>query len=142
MFFRRLFVVMISVLLAAGLSACSGESSGTSGDESDSGPASGEQFPDIESAEISGDPGGPYSFAVTMSSPYDTPDRYADSMRVRSADGDVFGERPLTHDHAGEQPFTRDISDVQIPDGVTEVLVEGHDQKSGWGGDTVTVAIP
>lgn len=142
MFFRRLLVAMITVLLGTGLTACSGESSRASGDESDSAAASGEQFPDVESAEISGDAGGPYSFAVTMSSPYDTPDRYADSMRVRSADGDVFGERPLTHDHAGEQPFTRDISDVSIPDGVTEVVVEGHDRESGWGGDTVTVAIP
>lgn len=139
---RRLVAVVLSSLLVGGLAACSGGSTPVEGDVSDATSASGEQFPDVEAAEISGDAGGPYSFAVTMSSPYDTPDRYADSMRVRSAGGDVYGERELTHDHAGEQPFTRDISDVDIPDGVSEVVVEGRDQVSGWGGDTVTVTIP
>ena len=133
------------MMLGLGVAACSGDSSEPSSDGSSSGSseaATGEQFPDVQKAEISGDPGGPYSIAVTMSSPYDTAERYADSMRVRSAGGDVYGERKLTHDHASEQPFTRDITDVEIPDGVTEVVVEGHDQESGWGGETVTVKVP
>ena len=134
---RRILGLLLVAILGLGLVACS---SGESAD--DAGGGAGEKFPDVVKAEISGDPGGPYSIAVTMSSPYDSADRYADSMRVRSADGDVYGERKLTHDHASEQPFTRDITDVEIPDGVTEVVVEGHDQQSGWGGETVTVKVP
>ncbi len=136
--------VLFAVILGLGLTACSGDSPDSadeSGQEAGSA-ATGEQFPDVVKAEISGDAGGPYSVAVTMKSPYDSAERYADSMRVRSADGDVYGERKLGHDHAGEQPFTRDITDVKIPSGISEVVVEGHDQKSGWGGDTVTITIP
>lgn len=86
--------------------------------------------------------GEQYTFAVTVSSPYDTPDRYADAFRVRSVDGTVFGVRELTHDHATEQPFARTLSGVVIPAAVTSVVVEGRDQANGWGGGTQTVKLP
>ena len=96
-----------------------------------------EMFPDVTGAVFD----GAGSIAVTVSSPYDSPARYADALRVRSEDGiEVYGVRELTHDHASEQPFTRSITDVKIPDDVTEVVVEGRDQVSGWGGKTVTVS--
>jgi hypothetical protein len=77
-----------------------------------------------------------------MSSPYDSAARYADGWRVLDPQGDVLGEHTLLHDHADEQPFTRTQRDLHIPVGVTEVTVEGRDQVSGFGGATITVAVP
>jgi hypothetical protein len=101
-----------------------------------------ELYPDVldVSAEQSGD--GSWTFSVTLSSPYDSPERYADAWRVVGPDGEVYGERILLHDHADEQPFTRSQSGIAIPDGITEVTVEGRDQISGWGGQTVSFALP
>ena len=80
--------------------------------------------------------------AATLSSPYDTPERYADAFRVIGDDGVVYGVRELLHDHAAKQPFTRSLGPIEIPEGVTSVTVEGRDQVYGWGGDTVTVTLP
>lgn len=145
---QRISMILCSSLLTVGLASCSSGSSGDN-ESSDSpnaaktsAPGGADMFPDVTKVDVTGESGS-LSFAVTMTSPYDTAERYADSMRVRAVDGDkVFGERKLDHDHATEQPFTRSIDGVDIPDGVTEVVVEGHDQVSGWGGMTQTVSIP
>ncbi len=100
------------------------------------------KFPDVIAAEATRDDDGSWTFAVTISSPYDSPDRYADAWRVSGLDGEVYGVRELAHDHASEQPFTRSKSGIQIPDGVTEVTVLGRDQLNGWGGAAITVVLP
>ena len=96
-----------------------------------------ELFPDVVAVEATSEGGNSWSFSVTLSSPYDSPERYADSWRVVGPDGTVYGERFLTHDHAGEQPFTRSQSGIEIPEDVDTVTVEGRDQVSGWGGATM-----
>lgn len=83
-----------------------------------------------------------FDFDVTVSSPYDTPHRYADAFRVLGKDGTVYGERKLLHDHASEQPFTRDLHGVRIPRGIWTVTVQARDQTFGYGGKTVEVALP
>ena len=50
-------------------------------------------------------------------------DDYADGWRVETAEGAVLGTRTLFHPHVEEQPFTRSLSGVAIPDGTTEVEV-------------------
>lgn len=100
-----------------------------------------ELFPDVLAAEATLDGDGTWTFRTTLSSPYDTPQRYADAWRVLDADGNELGVRILTHDHANEQPFTRSLSNVEIPDDVTTVTVEGRDQVNGWGGATVEVEL-
>lgn len=105
---------------------------------SDAAAVSDQRFPDIVDVEVTGT-APTFSFAVTVSSPYDTPERYADAFRVRGEDGTEYGVTELTHDHAGEQPSTRALSGVTLPAGVTSVVVEGRDQANGWGGGTRTV---
>lgn len=105
-------------------------------------PDVGELFPDVVAVEATSEGGDNWSFSVTLSSPYDSPDRYADSWRVVGPDGTVYGERFLTHDHAGEQPFTRSQNGIEIPPGVNTVTVEGRDQVSGWGGTTLEYTLP
>lgn len=102
-------------------------------------PGNEELHPDVVAAEASLDPDGTWTFRATLSSPYDTPQRYADAWRVLDPDGNELGVRVLTHDHANEQPFTRSLSGVAIPDDVTTVTIEGRDQQSGWGGATVEI---
>jgi hypothetical protein len=98
------------------------------------------QFPDVVDVEVTrgADP-GTWDFAVTMSSPYDSPSRYADGWRVVGPDGTVFGIHTLTHDHAAEQPFTRRQYGVEIPPDVTLVTIEGRDLANGFGGTSKTI---
>ena len=86
--------------------------------------------------------GATWTVSATLSSPYDTPERYADAWRVIGPDGTVYGERILLHDHANEQPFTRSQSGIEIPDDVAEVVIEGRDLANGYGGDTFVLTLP
>ena len=119
-----------------------GKSSSSSSSESEeSGSTADADFPDVIEAELS-DEGDTYSLEVTMSSEYDTPERYADGWRVLDPEGNELGTMELGHDHASEQPFTRSQSDLEIPDGVERVTIEGHDLENGYGGATVDVDVP
>lgn len=100
--------------------------------------AEGSLFPDVVGVEITHQGEGIYRFDVTISSPYDSNERYADAWRVLGPDGTEFGVRVLTHPHANEQPFTRSLDGVEIPESVTEVTIEGRDSINGWGGRTMT----
>lgn len=100
-----------------------------------------QDFPDVLEVELTAS-GDTWSVAATISSPYDSPERYADAFRVLGPDDTELGVRELLHDHGAEQPFTRSLDGLAIPDDVTEVTVEGRDLANGWGGDTVTVPVP
>ena len=100
------------------------------------------EFPDILAAQATKTGDGTWRFDVTVSSPYDSPERYADAWRVLGADGTEYGIRVLTHDHASEQPFTRSQSGIEIPDGVMTVTIEGRDLANGWGGGTLELQLP
>ncbi len=63
-------------------------------------------------------------------------DHYADAWRVLDADGEVLGTRMLAHPHENEQPFTRSLGGVRIPDGVTTVWIEARDSVHGWNAET------
>ena len=100
------------------------------------------EFPDVKAVQILPQANNTFDFAVTITSPYDTAQKYADGFRVTGADGSVFGEFKLTHDHATEQPFTRTLTGIAIPASVREVIVPARDQKNGYGGNFVKLALP
>jgi len=108
----------------------------------DDGAANDSRFPDVVGVVARLSANNTWDFSVTLSSPYDSPERYADAWRVVGPDGDVYGVRELLHDHANEQPFTRSLSDVEIPADVATVTVEGRDQVNGWGGATISYDLP
>lgn len=101
-----------------------------------------DEFPSIIAAEATLEDAGTWRFDVTVSSPYDTPERYADAWRVVGPDGSQYGIRILTHDHASEQPFTRSQGGIEIPGDVTTVTIQGRDLANGWGGATLDLALP
>ncbi len=103
----------------------------------------GERFPNIREAKLEMTGDGIFTATVTVSSPYDTPERYADGWRVlKAGTGDVLGTHMLDHDHADEQPFSRTQSGLKIPDDVDSVTVQGRDKDNGFGGETVTIDVP
>lgn len=101
-----------------------------------------QKHPDVTAVKVRASGSGRFDFDVTVSSPYDTPGRYADAFRVSTADGAVLGERKLVHDHADEQPFTRDLYGVAVPPGVRRVVVQARDSEFGYGGKTIEVLLP
>lgn len=101
-----------------------------------------QKFPDVVAAKVKVTSNGAFDFDVTISSPYDTPQRYADAFRVLTLDGKILGERILGHDHQDEQPFTRDLYAVKIPASIKKVMIQGRDQKHGYGGKQIEVNLP
>lgn len=59
-------------------------------------------------------------------------DHYADNWRVVDDEGNILGDRVLLHPHVDEQPFTRDLSNVKVPEGTATVYIEAHDKVHGW----------
>lgn len=59
-------------------------------------------------------------------------DHYADNWRVVDANGNILGDRVLFHPHENEQPFTRSLSNVHIPDDSYLIFIEAHDKVHGW----------
>lgn len=101
-----------------------------------------QRYPDVVSVKVQQRGADTFDFDVTVSSPYDTPQRYADAFRVMGRDGTVFGERKLFHDHGNEQPFTRDLYGVKIPRAIRMVVIQARDQRYGYGGKTIVVVLP
>jgi len=69
-------------------------------------------------------------------------DHYANKWDVVAPDGIVLGTRILNHPHVNEQPFTRSLSGVKIPDTIETVTIRAHDSVHGYGGETVMVKLP
>ncbi|MEL6583217.1 MAG: hypothetical protein AAFQ36_05245 [Pseudomonadota bacterium] len=80
-------------------------------------------------------------FDVTVSHPDTGWSHYADVWEVLDAAGNRLGYRELFHPHVNEQPFTRSLSGVRLPDGTSEVFVRAHDSVHGWG-EAVAVPLP
>jgi len=97
---------------------------------------------DVVSVEVRLTGPGVYAFDVTVRHADEGWDHYADRFEIVGPDGAVLGTRTLLHPHVTEQPFTRSLSDVAIPEDVSEVVVRAHDSVHGHGGRETTVALP
>jgi hypothetical protein len=96
---------------------------------------------DVVDVKASAESGGTWRFDVTVRHADEGWDHYADRWDVLSPDGTVLGTRELLHPHVSEQPFTRSLSGVEIPDGVSEVEIRAHDSVHGLGGETIRVEL-
>ncbi|MBT3358426.1 MAG: hypothetical protein HN403_02220 [Rhodospirillales bacterium] len=86
--------------------------------------------------------GGSYRFDVTVRHDDTGWDHYADRWEVLDASGKVLATRVLLHPHETEQPFTRSLSGVRIPAGLSRVIVRAHDKVHGNGSQTFAVDLP
>ncbi len=66
---------------------------------------------------------------------------YADNWRIVDNKENVLGDRVLAHPHVTEQPFTRGLSSVKIPEGTTTIYIEAHDKVHGWSKNRLKVSI-
>ncbi len=95
----------------------------------------------VMGVEVARDRNG-WRFDVTVLHDDEGWDHYADKWDVIGPDGTVLATRVLLHPHETEQPFTRSLGGVEIPDGVTEVEIRAHDNVHGYGGKVMKVALP
>lgn len=84
---------------------------------------------------------GKWRFEVTVRHDDEGWDHYANKWEVVAPDGTLLGTRELAHPHENEQPFTRSLGGVAVPDGVTQVIVRAYDSVHGPGGQEVTVEL-
>lgn len=80
-----------------------------------------------------------WNFHVTVEHDDTGWDHYADGWEVQDANGQRLAYRKLMHPHVTEQPFTRSLSGVAIPDGTEAVFVKAHCSKSGWSSGLIKV---
>ena len=110
----RPVLVLVVVLVLASCGDDTSTSTTTSEAAAPSADAGDGLFPDVVDATATSRSDGSWDFSATISSPYDSPDRYADAWRVLDSAGEVLGVRELLHDHASEQPFTRSLTGVAV----------------------------
>ena len=85
---------------------------------------------------------GVFRFDVTVAHGDTGWDHYADRWEVLAPDGTILGSRTLLHPHENEQPFTRSLTGVMVPDGVDTVTVRAHDSVHAFGGAEMTISLP
>ncbi len=82
------------------------------------------------------------SFAVSVRHTDTGWSHFADHWRILDLDGNELGRRVLLHPHENEQPFSRRLADVEIPNGVRRIAIEAHDSVHEYGGQRLEVDIP
>lgn len=85
--------------------------------------------------------GAAWRFSVTLSHGDTGWDHYADGWGVYLEDGTELGYRVLAHPHVNEQPFTRSLSGVEVPAGVTTVYIVARDKVHGVAKTRVPVSL-
>ena len=86
---------------------------------------------------------GTWSFEVTMRCDDRGATYFCDRFEVLTPTVHVIGVRRLLHDHTDEQPFTRDLQGVNVPDGFPRgVLIRGHHDIRGYKGATLKLDLP
>lgn len=78
---------------------------------------------------------------VTISHPDEGWEHFADGWEVLDADGNRLGFRELLHPHVEEQPFTRSLSGIVIPDGTRVIFIRPHCSEHGWAENTMRVEL-
>ena len=76
--------------------------------------------------------GAAWRISVTLAHPDTGWDHYADGWEILDAQGNRLGYRKLHHPHVNEQPFTRSLSNVEIPDDTRRVFIRPHCSVDGW----------
>lgn len=97
--------------------------------------------PEVEAVEASRAADGTWRFSVTIRHPDTGWDHYADGWEVLDAGGNRLGFRELLHPHETEQPFTRSLAGVAIPEGVAEVFIRSRCNVDGWSEEVTAVSL-
>ena len=83
-----------------------------------------------------------FDFSVTVLHKDTGWDHYANKWEIVDQNGQILGTRILHHPHVDEQPFTRSLTGVKIPNNIIKVIIRAHDLIHAYGGKTVIVELP
>ena len=82
------------------------------------------------------------TFAVTLEHADEGWNHYADQWDVVTLEGRLLKSRVLYHPHENEQPFTRSLSGVLVPEGMKQVRIRARDSRHGYSAREVVVDLP
>ena len=97
---------------------------------------------DVVDVKVYKSTGGLYTFHASLLHEDTGWDHYANKWEIIDSSGKVLGTRILHHPHVDEQPFTRSLAGVAIPNGVNSVTIRAYDSVHADGGTTITVTLP
>ena len=83
-----------------------------------------------------------WRFDVTLAHPDTGWEHFADGWELVDTGGNRIAYRELMHPHVEEQPFTRSLRNVMLPDGMRTIWVRAHCSKSGWSAPAIEVSLP
>lgn len=72
-----------------------------------------------------------WHFSVTLKHADEGWDHYANEWQIIAPDNKILGTRTLYHPHVNEQPFTRSLDGVKIPDDLKTVRIIAKDTVHG-----------
>jgi hypothetical protein len=93
---------------------------------------------DVEFVQIDKS-GDSYDINVTVRHADEGLKHYANWWRITDEKGNEIIKRVLHHPHENEQPFTRGLFKVTLPEGIKILIVEAHDLVHEYGGKTIRV---
>ena len=97
---------------------------------------------DVLSVDVSCDNDSICRFDVTVKHDDEGWEHFANRWEVMSPDGEILATRILAHPHVNEQPFTRSLANIKIPDDLEEVVIKAHDLTHGYGGKKFIIKLP
>jgi hypothetical protein len=97
---------------------------------------------DVVDVKVARESTGEYTFDVTVRHADAGWEHYADRWEVVGLDGTVYGTRVLAHPHDDEQPFTRSLNGVDVPDEISQVTIRAHDLVHDFGGKEMVMDLP
>ena len=87
--------------------------------------------------------GDSYTFSVTLEHNDEGWKHYANLWEVWTVDGKtLLGKRVLAHPHVNEQPFTRALGGVKVPEGTSRVIIRAYDLIHGESKNTLFLLRP
>lgn len=82
------------------------------------------------------------TFSVNLEHADEGWNHYADQWDVLTLDNQLLASRVLHHPHVNEQPFTRSLSGVVLPEGLKQVKIRARDSKHGYSKNEVVIDLP
>jgi hypothetical protein len=100
------------------------------------------KYAQVRQVDLSQNSDGSWRIAVTLRHADSGWDHYADLWQVLDdSTGELIAERPLAHPHTNEQPFTRSLTRVDIPEGVETIRIRAKCTQHGYEGRQVRIEL-
>jgi hypothetical protein len=147
--------LLVPFLLVSVALSCYSNSGGATEDERDSGEVAAVEevnldmvadfnsdlkYAQVTEVKATLEQSGSWRFDVTVRHDDEGWGHYADLWEVVDPESSVlYGKRVLLHPHDAEQPFTRSQSGIEIPEGVSGLLIRARCTTHGFDGRAILV---